>query len=158
MGVKEILDGLKEKAAVAVTAATEHAGILATLGMEIDAEMKAERSAGFDEGLAQVAAPGDKVFSNEEMEAELQPLRDDIASLKGQLVASDTKVATLEGQAVDLQAELAASKELTAAEVEAAAKGAVESFKADVRAKYAEQQVLESAAEAELAKAFDIVE
>lgn len=155
MGVRDILGTLKDKAQIELASANEQVDVLRTLETEIDAEKKNERDAGFDEGLAQVSAPGEKVYSAEELEAEMAPLKADIQMLKDQLVVSETKGSTLELQIAELQGQVADAKDATDAELAAAGKAAVEAFKVQVRAAYKAQQDAESMAEGEVDKMFE---
>lgn len=99
--------------------------------VEVETEKKASYDKGFEDGLAQAgqASGPDKIFSNEEMEAELTPLRQRIGEL--QLV-----VTTLEGEKAELQAKVD--------EIPALKDQAVAEFKADLLAKYETQQVSET--------------
>ena len=55
------------------------------LSQEIGTDLRAAHDAGFDEGVAQNTSPGDKNYSEEELQAELAPLKSEIASLKLQI-------------------------------------------------------------------------
>lgn len=98
---------------------------------EVETEKKASYDKGFEDGLAQAGQAGgpDKIFSNEEMEAELAPLRAEIADLKAAAEVATTEKAELQAK-VD---EIPALKDQAVAE-----------FKADLLAKYEAQQVAET--------------
>lgn len=100
-------------------------------------EKKAEHEAGFQEGLNQSTAPGDKVYSDEEMEAELKPLREKITALEGQAEEQATKVAALEEKvaAAETAAQNATSAMETAIVDKKAAQDELAAIKADMQAK-----------------------
>lgn len=52
------------------------------LGQAIVTGEKAAHDAGFDEGVLQNTSPGDKIYSEEELQAELAPLKESIAALE----------------------------------------------------------------------------
>jgi hypothetical protein len=115
MATSEIIEAIKAQADALIPAIVD--------------EKKVEFDKGFDEGVAQGTVPGDKIYSQEEMDAELKP--------------RDAKIVELGEQAVALQAALDGAK----AELALAGPAAVAAFKVELKAKYVEQQVVESATE-----------
>lgn len=109
MGVKEILGGLKDKAQSDLASANEHVNVLAQLETEIEGEMGQARADGFQAGLEQGSSPGDKIFSQEELDARLQPLVTEIEGLRGEISAAVGKISELDGQIVSLQGQLSES-------------------------------------------------
>jgi len=97
----------------------------------VEDEKKVEFDKGFDEGVKQNVAPGDKIYSQEEMNAELAPRDAKIAELTAQVEADAAMIAALE-------AKLALATDGAAA---------VAAFKAELLAKYEEQQVAETSGE-----------
>lgn len=81
---------------------------LKSLSDQMVLDLKAEHDKGFDEGIAQTTTPGDKIYSEEELQAELAPLRTQISELKNQVdmlpvlvkEASDKAAAALQAQIV----------------------------------------------------------
>jgi phosphoglycerate-specific signal transduction histidine kinase len=110
MAVTEILGGLKDKATQAVADANTELDTLRNLETEIGDEKQAAHDAGFQEGLSQASAPGDKVYSQADMDAVVNPLNDQIVGLKNQLVDSETALTGLQGQLDPLMAQVAQDK------------------------------------------------
>lgn len=86
-------------------------------------ELKAERDAGFDEGIASAGTvnQGDKIYSEEELQAELAPLKEKQAVLEAKVVALEEAAAAaaiaaqeaLEAAVAAKQAEMVADFEGT---------------------------------------------
>jgi len=102
--------------------------------VEVEAEKKIAFDKGFEDGLSQsgMAGTADKIFSDAEMNAELAPLKEQIATLEGEKSALTDKVMALE---MDL------------AGVPAKIDEALVGFKAELKAQYEAQQVAETQGE-----------
>lgn len=95
----------------------------------IEEVSKKKYDEGFAAGVASVQVGSDKIYSQAELDEKLKPLQD--------------KVLELEGSVVELKAKIDAFPQV----LEEAKVKAVADFKADIAAKYAELQVVESQAE-----------
>ena len=126
MSVKDTIAILKQNILDEKAELDQDLAVVEQMETEYDVELKAEFDKGFDEGVKQNTSPGEKIYSEEELQAELQPLKD--------------KIAELEGKVAQAEAELPGK-------LEQAAKLAVDAFKAELKAKYEEQQVAESQGE-----------
>jgi len=88
---------------------------------EVDADLaqlKIDLDKAFDEGVAQSGSPGDKLYSEEELQAELLPLKNEIAAYKVEVQGLKDQVQQL----IDSQAaSMAAFKADIAAKLENAA-------------------------------------
>lgn len=106
MAVKDFLLGKKVEAEAVAVMFGEQADALVV-------ELKAERDAGFDEGIAQAGVPaGDKIYTEADLQAELNPLKEKIAVL-------ETKYTALEdGQALAIAAAVADKADMIAKEME----------------------------------------
>ena len=71
----------------------------------LDAELKAERDAGFDEGVAQSGTPGDKIYTEADLQAELTPLKDKIAALDQKMLDLEAAHQVAVSEAVDAKAD-----------------------------------------------------
>lgn len=115
MGSKDLVLEMK---AVAEVEVAKYAGVLTA----IDEDLLASFNKGFDEGVLQNTQPGDKIYSEEELQAEIVPLQAKIAEL-------ELAVAGLPAQ------------------VEVAVAGALAAFKVELAQAYDAQQVAESEGE-----------
>ena len=119
MGVLDILSGLEAEIQAEFQPKLDK---LAAAKESLAAELKAAKDAGFDEGVAQNSLPGDKIYTEADLQAEIVPLQAKIEELKLQLGELPAKV-----------------------EVEVAA--ALAKFKAELAQAYEAQQVAESEGE-----------
>lgn len=84
---------------------------------ELASEKEASRAEGYSAGVASVSSPGDKVYSQEDLDAAVNPLKDELAVVKSELevVKSESEIKLndavmaakkdlLEGIEADLQA------------------------------------------------------
>lgn len=124
MGVLEQVEALKLQA-------EQVAQGVSAMKLSIEEFGKAQFDLGFEEGLKQAGQAGgsDKLYSDAELNAELQPLKDKIAALEVREQELLAKVAEVESSVPGKIAE------------------ALVAFKAELLAKYEEKQVVESQAE-----------
>ncbi len=119
MSVKEFLLAKKEDALAEASAYEEQSA-------QYDIELKAAEDKGFDLGIAQAGVPaGDKIYTEADLQAEKAILQAQIDSLAAVKLELQNKVA----------------------ELEAAQDFKVAQFKAQLKSKYEELQVIESQAE-----------
>lgn len=119
MSVKDFLLGKKE-------AALAEASDYEAQSSQYDIELKAAEDKGFDLGIAQAGVPaGDKIYTEADLQAEK-------AILQALIEAGKEKIAGLESKVVEL---------------ENAQDFKVAQFKAQLKSKYEELQVIESQAE-----------
>jgi predicted nucleic acid-binding Zn-ribbon protein len=124
MAVKDILAELKDKAVADLASANTEVDTLRGLESAIADENKAAHDQGFQDGVAQATNPGDKIYTQADMDAKVNPLNEQISGLKDQLVDSETARTGMQGQIDDLTKKLndvntdvEANKELGRAEV-----------------------------------------
>lgn len=117
--VTEIVDtlkaGLKVELANVDVVKAELEGKMASLDLIVsktEALAKAAFDKGFDEGLTQAGAANgaDKIFSNEEMEAELKPLKEEIKTLKAAVEETILEKAELTAKVDEIPALVAGAK------------------------------------------------
>lgn len=72
----------------------------ADLAEAIVAGEAAAYTKGFDEGIGQSTSPGDKIYSEEELQAELAPLKSEIEALKTSVTGLEAQVAAFPEQMV----------------------------------------------------------
>lgn len=147
MAIQEFLNKLKVKntdklSAIEVEAQALKADVteIETQETEYAAEIKAAEEKGFEEGLAQAGQANgeDKIYSDAEVN---QIIADTKAPLEQKIGELELTIATLQGQIADHPAL-----------VETAKSEAVAAFKAELLAKYDEQQAQETASEAGIAE------
>lgn len=128
MGSAELMGAFKADFQAEVDAAQAKVVRIDELSAAVAAEIVTANKAGFEEGLNQANQAGgsDKIYSDAEMN---QIIAEETAPLKA-------KIAELEVAVANLQAA-----------IEPAKAEAVAAFKAELAAKYAEQQVVESTSE-----------
>ena len=81
------------------------------------AELKAAKDAGFDEGVAQNSSPGDKIYSEADLQAELAPLKDKMVDMQAQMDSISAQLKTAEGKLVSVDADKAAAVKAKGLEV-----------------------------------------
>lgn len=107
----------KEKLAALIALLTSIPELMSMYESELASEKEISRSEGFSAGVASVSNPGDKVFSQEDVDAMLNPIKDELVTVKAELEVvkseSEVKIADavvsakkelLEGIEGDLQA------------------------------------------------------
>lgn len=157
MKSQELIAALKQGSQSRFEVAQNELQTVADLEIQITSDLKAERDAGFDEGLAQVAAPGDKQFSLDELNAEVKAAVDplnaqimdknvQIESLQNDLSSAKNQVSELQARVEELQNAPAVPQQPA---VDEAAIRADEraAFKAELKAQYEAQQVAETDSE-----------
>lgn len=80
-------DVLEKGASDAVDAAQQDLKLVQQLKSDVEAAKVAYGAEQFDEGVKQNGTPGDKIFSLEEMNAELKPLQDKIVALEASVAS-----------------------------------------------------------------------
>lgn len=128
MAVIDKITQIKSNLLTEISEIQDELKLVEEMESELAAELLAAEEKGFEAGLAQSgqANGSDKLYSDAELNAELQPLRDQIQAL--------TDSAALAAEALPGQ-------------LQAASEQAVASFKAELKAAYEAQQVAESQGE-----------
>lgn len=125
-------------------------GLQSALG---DAKAAAEQIAkenydkGFADGVASVPVDSEKKYTQADLDAAVQAVRDQTSA----------EVEALRLEIANLKSELEQAKRDVAGQIEQAVKSAIQSFKSELKAKFAEQQAKESADEAAFGALLDEV-
>lgn len=116
MAVKEQIAILKQNIMDDMAELQQELKVVEQMETDYDAELNAEYVRGFDEGVKQVTTPGDKIYSEEELQAELKPLNEKLAVLESKVAELEQAAQGHATQVAELEGQIAGAKEQGAKE------------------------------------------